>query len=95
MTEQTILNENVSENDVNLRKSANGRKKISWPEMRIFIEMDSVCRNQQGNCDEVENSARPFFVIFLALWLNLCNNSDQTLIPRPRFSTSPSGPGKR
>ena len=23
--------------------------------------MDSACRNQQGNCDEVENSARPFF----------------------------------
>ena len=50
-----------------------------WPETRIFIEMDSACRNQQGNWDEVENSARPFFVIFLALWLNLCNNSDQTL----------------
>ena len=31
-----------------------------WPETRIFIEMDSACRNQQGNCDEVENSARPF-----------------------------------
>ena len=23
-----------------------------WPENRIFIEMDSVCRNQQGNCDD-------------------------------------------
>ena len=53
--------------------------KQSWPEMRIFIEMDSACRNQQGNCDEVENSARPFFVIFSALWLTLCNNSNQTL----------------
>ena len=41
--------------------------------------MDSACRNQQDNCDEVEHSARPFFVIFSALWLNLCNNSDQTL----------------
>ena len=41
--------------------------------------MDSACRNQQGNCDKVENSARQFFAIFLALWLNLCNNSDQTL----------------
>ena len=40
--------------------------------------MDSACRNQQGNCDEVEDSARPFLLIFLALWLNLCNNSDQT-----------------
>ena len=47
--------------------------------MRLFIEMDSACRNQQGNSDEVENSARQFFVIFLALWLNLCNTSDQTL----------------
>ena len=36
----------------------------TWPETRIFIEMDSACRNQQGNCDEVENSARPLFVIF-------------------------------
>ena len=49
------------------------------PETRISIETDSACRNQQGNCNEVENSARPFFVISLALWLNLCNNSDQTL----------------
>ena len=50
-----------------------------WPETRIFIEMDSACRTQQGNCDEVEHSARQFLVIFSALWLNLCNNSDQTL----------------
>ena len=36
-----------------------------WPETRIFIEMDSACRrNQQGNCDEVENSARPFLLLF-------------------------------
>ena len=47
--------------------------------MRIFIEMDSACRNQQGNCDEVENSAWSFFLFVLALWLNLCNNSSQTL----------------
>ena len=53
--------------------------RLPWPEMRIFIELDSACRNQQGNCDEVKNSARPFFVIFSTLWLNLCNNSDQTL----------------
>ena len=45
----------------------------------IFIEMDSACRNQQGNWDEVENSAGPVLNFFLALWLNLCNNSDQTL----------------
>ena len=39
-----------------------------WPETRIFIEMDSACRNQQGrsNCDVVENSARPFSLFF---WL--------------------------
>ena len=42
------------------------------------MEMDSASRNQQGNCDEVENSSRSFS-LFLALWLNLCNNSDQTL----------------
>ena len=35
-----------------------------WPETRIFIEMDSVCRNQQGNCDEVENSARSCLLCF-------------------------------
>ena len=35
-----------------------------WPETRIFIEMDSACRNQQGNCDEVENSARRFLLFF-------------------------------
>ena len=26
--------------------------------------MDNACRNQQGNCDEVENSARPFLLNF-------------------------------
>ena len=40
--------------------------------------MDSACRIQQGNCDEIEKSARPFLLFFLALWLNICNNSDQT-----------------
>ena len=50
-----------------------------WPETRVFIEMDSACRNQQGNCNEVENSAWPFLLFFSALWLKLCNNSDQTL----------------
>ena len=46
--------------------------------MACSIEMNSACRNQQleGNCDEVENSARPL-LLFLALWLNLCNNSDK------------------
>ena len=45
--------------------------------MRIYIEMDSAFRNQQGNGNEVENSAGPY--LFSALWLNLCNNSYQTL----------------
>ena len=35
-----------------------------WPETRIFIGMDSACRSQQGNCDQVENSARPFLLFF-------------------------------
>ena len=34
------------------------------PETRSFIEMDGACRNQQGNCDEVENSAWPFLLFF-------------------------------
>ena len=52
MTEQTTLNQNVSVNDVNLWNSANGWKNLDrrlWPETRISIEMDSACRNQQGN----------------------------------------------
>ena len=35
-----------------------------WPETRVFIEMDSACRNQQGNYDEVKNSARPISLFF-------------------------------
>ena len=35
-----------------------------WPETRIFIEMYIPCRNQQGNCDKVENSARPLLLFF-------------------------------
>ena len=50
-----------------------------WPETRIFIEMDSACRNQQGIFDEVENTS----------------GAVENLGLRPRFSTSPSGPGKR
>ena len=30
----------------------------------FIIEMDSACRNQQGNCDEVENSAGPSLLFF-------------------------------
>ena len=41
-----------------------------WPETRIFIEMNSECRNQQGNCDEVENSAWPLLLFFqLCGWI--------------------------
>ena len=39
-------------------------KRRPWPETRIFIEMDSMCGNQQGNCDKVEESARPFLLFF-------------------------------
>ena len=42
------------------------------------MEMDSASRNQQDYCNGVENSAQ-LFLLFLALWLNLCNNIDQTL----------------
>ena len=79
MTEQATLNENVSENDLTceiLLTVGKYHDRRPWPETRIFIEMDSACMNLQGNCNY---SAGPFFVIFLALWLNLCNNSDQTL----------------
>ena len=86
---------------------AKGWKKITIDDhglKRGFLGMDSACRNQLGNGNEVENSSRPFFVIFSALWLNICNNSDQTLFSnaltfarslRPWFSTSPLGHGKR
>ena len=37
---------------------------MTWPETRIFIEVASACRSQQGNYDEVENSARPFLLFF-------------------------------
>ena len=29
--------------------------------------MDSACRNQQGNCDEVQNSARPVLLLLSIL----------------------------
>ena len=67
MREQATLNENVSENDFNceiLLTVGKNYDRQPWPEMRIFIEMDSVCRNQPGNCDEVENSTWPFLLLF-------------------------------
>ena len=82
MTERATLDKNVSENNLNLWNSANGWKnhdRRPWPETRIFIEMDSACRSQQGSYVAVQNSAMPFLLFFLVLWLNLCNNSDQTL----------------
>ena len=65
-TEQATLNEFVkmistSEILLTVEKNDDSRP---WPETRIFIEMDSACRNQQGNCDEVEHSARPFLLFF-------------------------------
>ena len=63
MTEQATLIESVSENDLNLTVGKNHDRR-PWPETRIFIEMDSACRNQQGNCDEVENSTRQFLLFF-------------------------------
>ena len=65
MTEQATLNENFSENDLNILQTVGkNHDKRPWPETRIFIEMDSAWRNQQGNCDEVEYSARPFLLFF-------------------------------
>ena len=67
MTEQATLNENVSENDLILEILLTVRKnhgRRPWPETRILIEMDSACRNRQGNCDEVENRARTFLLFF-------------------------------
>ena len=47
-----------------LLKVGKNHDRRPWPETRIFIEMDSACKNQQGNYDEVENSARPFLLFF-------------------------------
>ena len=35
------------------------------------MEMDNACRNQQGNCDEVENSAWPFFFFFFFFFFSI------------------------
>ena len=70
MTVQATLNENVSEIIQTceiLLTVGKHHDRRPWPEMRIFIEMDSECRNQQGNCDEVENSARPFLLFFFSI----------------------------
>ena len=48
--------------------------------MKIFIETHSACRNQHGNGDEAEKKCPDVFVIFVALWLNLCHNNDQTCV---------------
>ena len=47
MTEQATLIENVIENDLNceiLLTVGKNHDRRPWPETRIFIEMDSVCR---------------------------------------------------
>ena len=67
MTEQATLNENVRimiKTCEILLMVGKKRNRWPWPEMRIFIEIDSACRNQQGNCSEVENSARPILLFF-------------------------------
>ena len=35
-----------------------------WPETRTLIEKDSARTNQQGTCDEAENSVRLFLLFF-------------------------------
>ena len=67
MTEQAKLNENISENVLTseiLPTLGKNHDRRPWPETRIFIGMDSACRNQQGNCDEFENSAWSFLLFF-------------------------------
>ena len=70
ISKQATLNKNVCENYLNLRILLTVGKihdRRPWPETRIFIEKDSACRNQQlfeGNCDPVENGARPFLLFF-------------------------------
>ena len=38
-----------------------------WSETKICIKMDSACRSHQGNCDEVENSARTVFLSYFSI----------------------------
>ena len=67
MTEQATLNEHVSKNDLIceiLLTLGKNHDRRPWPVTRIFTEMDSACRNQQVNCDEVENSAWSFLLFF-------------------------------
>ena len=72
ITEQATWNENVSENDLNLKlfpsyfceillTVGKNHDRHPWPETRIFIAIDSACRNQHGNCDEVEIVPGHFF----------------------------------
>ena len=42
--------------------------------------MDSACKNEQVKVTAMRSKIVPgHFCDFSALWLNLCNNSDQTL----------------
>ena len=52
--------------------------RLPWPQTRIFIEMDSTLGISK--VIEMRSKIVPgHFCYFLALWLNLCNISDQTL----------------
>ena len=52
---------------------------VKLKEQAILNEDFSVNEfDLQGNSDEAEKSCPNSFVIFVVLWLNLCNNNDQT-----------------
>ena len=63
----------------------------SWPETRIFIETHSACRNKQDGGDEFVKMCPNIFVSFVALWLNLYNNNDQTGFPSHHLVLCSSG----
>ena len=88
-----------------MKYTANGWKNLHrrpWPETRIFIEMDSACRNQQGNCDEVEFSARPFLLFFFSIVVEFMQKQRSNIVfqcinvcqvPRELLKTSAFGLG--
>ena len=45
------------------------------------METHSACRNKQDGGDEFVKKCPNIFVSFVALWLNLYNNNDQTGFP--------------
>ena len=82
MTEQVTLNENVSGYDLNLWNSANGWKKITIGDhglKRRFL-YKWIVRVGISKVIAMKSKIEPGHVwYFLGLWLDLCNNSDQTL----------------